>query len=173
MLLGHRAAGGAHDPFGLVRPPQPSPSQWLLGDDAARFELRGRLQGRTTAVQLMFTRCTATCPLQGALFSAVARRLRQKGAQLLSISIDPLHDDAAALKGWLQRFDAPAAWRAAAPQKDQVDGLLDFFRGRAPGPDPHTTQVYLFDSQARLAFRTADMPSVAHVLQVFDQLAPR
>ena len=80
--------------------------------------------------------------------------------RLLSISIDPLGDDTQALTAWLGRFGAkPERWKAAVPRVQDVDPLLDFLRGRATGTDRHTAQAFLFDRQARQAYRTAEMPA--------------
>ena len=78
--------------------------------------LQTLLKGHITAVQLMFTGCTATCPIQGAIFADAASQLATAGRELrlLSISIDPLGDDAQALTAWLQRYGAqPQRWGAA------------------------------------------------------------
>ena len=164
--------GPAHDGFGPVRPPQALPPLQLIGDDGQRSDLASRLRGRTTALQLMFTGCSATCPIQGALFGAIAPLIaNQAETQLLSISIDPLADGPQALKAWLARFGGTAQWRAAAPRVEDVDRLLDLLRGRARGPDRHTAQVYLFDRQARLAYRTADMPPARFVADMLRQLS--
>lgn len=164
----------AHDGFGAVRPPRALPPLPLVGDDARRSDLTSHLRGRTTALQLMFTGCSATCPIQGALFGAVAPLIAGKSElQLLSISIDPLSDGPQALRAWLHRFGATAQWRAAAPRVEDVDRLLDELRGRAGGPDRHTAKVYLVDRQARLAYRTADMPPARFVADMLEQLARR
>ena len=165
-------AAPAHDSFGPVRPPQSLPPLPLVGDDGRRTDLASHLRGRTTALQLMFTGCSATCPIQGALFGAVLPLIsNQPETQLLSISIDPLADSPRALKTWLARFGATTHWRAATPRVDDVDRLLDLLRGRARGPDRHTAQVYLFDRQARLAYRTADMPPARFVADMLGQLS--
>ncbi len=171
--LGPESARAAHDPFGPVAPPRPSPSLWLLRDDGQRIEMRQHLLGKISAVQLMFSACTATCPIQGALFASVVRRVRDSQVQFLSLSIDPTTDTPTALRSWLGRFGAPAAWRAAAPAVDDLDHLLNFFRGRAAGADRHSSCVYLFDRQARLVFRTADMPTARHVAQILGDVARR
>jgi protein SCO1 len=167
-----QTARPSHDPFGPVRPPQSAPRLPLTGDDGKRFELTGRLRGRVTALQLMFTTCSATCPIQGALFAAVAPLLAgQREMQLLSLSIDPLGDSPQALRGWLARFGTHTLWQAALPRIEDVDRLLDFVRGRAAGADRHTAQVYLFDRQARLAYRTADMPPARFVADMMVELS--
>jgi protein SCO1 len=167
-----QTAAPAHEPFGPLRPAQPAPSVWLTGDDGQRFELTQRLRGRITALQLMFTGCSATCPIQGALFGAIAPLVAgERKMQLLSVSIDPLGDSPQAVRAWLARFGAHANWHGAVPRVEDVDRLLDFVRGRAAGADRHTAQVYLFDRQARLAYRTADMPPARFVAETMAQLS--
>jgi protein SCO1 len=167
-----QTASAAHEPFGPLRPPLPAPRLSLTADDGKRFELTQRLRGRVTALQLMFTGCSATCPIQGALFGAVAPLIQtQREMQLLSLSIDPLGDSPQALRAWRARFGAHTNWQGAVPRVEDVDRLLDFVRGRAIGADRHTAQVYLFDRQARLAYRTADMPPARFVADLMGQLS--
>ena len=167
-----QTAAPSHEPFGPLRPPLPAPKLSLTADDGKRFELTERLRGRITALQLMFTTCSATCPIQGALFGAVAPLIgAQREMQLLSVSIDPLGDSPQALRAWLARYGAHAHWQGAVPRVEDVDRLLDFVRGRATGADRHTAQVYLFDRQARLAYRTADMPPARFVAETMGQLS--
>ena len=165
-------AAPAHEPFGPLRPPLPAPKLALTGGDGKPFELTERLRGRVTAVQLMFTGCSATCPIQGALFGAVAPLVAsQREMRLLSLSIDPLGDSPQAVREWLARFGSHAQWQAAVPRIEDVDRLLDFVRGRAAGADRHTAQVYLFDRQARLAYRTADMPPAGFIADTMGELS--
>lgn len=167
-----QASAPSHDPFGPVRPPLPLPDLALTGEDGRSFQLSQRLRGRITALQLMFTGCSTSCPLQGALFAALAPQVvAQREMQLLSVSIDALGDTPAALTAWLAKFGAPAHWRAAVPRVTDVDRLLDFLRGRASGADRHTAQVYLIDRQGRLAYRTADLPPARFVADTMDQMA--
>ncbi len=165
-------AAPSHDPFGPIRPPQTAPRLQLTAEDNVRFDLGARLQGRITAVQLMFTGCSATCPIQGALFGALAPQIAlSRQMQLLSLSIDPLGDSPAALRAWRERFGKHSNWHAALPRVEDVDRLLDFLRGRAQGLDRHTAQIYLFDRQARLAYRTADMPPARFVAELMNELS--
>jgi protein SCO1 len=162
----------SHDPFGPLRPPQPAPRLVLTAEDGSAFDLPARLRGRITALQLMFTTCSATCPIQGALFGALAPLVAaQREMQLLSVSIDPLGDSVQALRAWRARFGTHANWQTALPRADNIDRLLDFLRGRAQGVDRHTAQIYLFDRQARLAYRTADMPPARFVADLMHELS--
>ncbi len=133
-----------------------------------------QLAGGVTVVQLMFTGCSAVCPLQGALFASLQAALSARAmgdVRLLSLSIDPLGDSPAALRAWLKQYGADARWSAAAPAATELDRMLDFFgkRGQTTG-DRHTTELHLFDRDGRLAWRTSGLPPVAEVLGALQQL---
>ncbi len=165
----------AHNDAGPVAPPQLAPEWPVTWHNGARSSLRQSLRGRITAVQTMFTGCSATCPIQGALFAQVqqglARRLAQ--AQLLSLSIDPLSDDPRALAQWLARFGAGSSWKAGAPAIGDVDRLVTFLRARNQGADKHTAQVYLFNARGELVMRSTDFPAAELVVQWMLDLATR
>lgn len=164
----------AHDQIGVVRPPQPVPAievKTLQGNIGQLDEL---LRGRVSAVQLMFTGCSATCPISGALFADLQRRLATapSNLRLLSISIDPLGDDPATVQGWLRSHGAKAdRWTGALSTAKDVDRLLDFADGRRDGVDRHTAQVLVFDAQARLCYRTAPLPPPASVAALMVRVA--
>jgi protein SCO1/2 len=122
----------------------------------------------------MFTGCSTVCPIQGALFAALQADLRAErdpAARLLSLSIDPLADDPAALGAWLRRFGAGPAWSAAAPAPAALEPMLSLFRGGVAAGDRHTGQVYVFDRQARLVWRTSELPPAAEVLAALGRVA--
>lgn len=141
----------------------------------AQQALHTLLKGRVTALQLMFTGCSAVCPLQGAVFAGLQQQLADgpATAQLLSVSIDPLSDDAAALAAWRRRFGAGERWLAAAPPVAQSDWLLEFVDGRQAGPDRHTPQTYLFDTQGRFAYRLAELAGARDIANAVRELARR
>ena len=183
LILGLGAAAllryqrtSAHDTFGPVRPEQPAPALQLTGMDGKGTDLVSTLKGQVTALQLIYTGCNATCPIQGALFAQTQSLLASTGnsIRLLSVSIDPLGDDVTALRAWLSRHGAqPQRWTAALPPLKQVDPLLDFLRGRASGADRHTAQAFVFDRRARLAHRTEDMPAPQVLASLLQSVSAR
>jgi len=170
-------AARAHGASGRVTPPLAPSGAWRLRmHDGREATAASVLQGRVTAMQLMFTGCSAICPIQGALFAELERRVTAapalaSGVQLLSLSIDPLGDDPRALGKWLQGFGAGAAWKAASPAVRDLDPWLDFLQGRKSGADRHTAQVYLFDRTGRLVMRTVDFPTTAEVTRLLGELS--
>jgi protein SCO1/2 len=170
------AAHAAHGDLGPVEPRRLPPDLELTLHDGGLTRLSRLLQGQVTALQLMFTACSGTCPIQGAIFSALQQAVagRVRSARLLSISLDPLNDDPARLSGWLRSHGASAAWRAAAPPARHADVLLDFVQGRPKNGavgDRHSAQVYLFDIQGRLAYRCAEFAAPGDIARLMLQLA--
>jgi len=166
----------AHDPFGFVSPAPVTPVIELTSIEGRPTRLDSLLRGKVTALQLMFTGCSATCPISGALFADLQGRLAKAppSYQLLSISIDPLGDDAKSMQEWLKRFGARTdRWSAALSTTRDLDRLLDFVDGRRAGVDRHTSQVILFDAQARLSYRTAPLPTAGALEALMTQLASR
>jgi protein SCO1 len=165
----------AHNSAGVVQPPAKPPPAQLTLDDGRASRLHDLLAGRVTALQLIFTRCRATCPIQGALFGRATRALgdRVAEAQWLSLSIDPTHDTPPVLAAWLAHFGAVPRWRAARPAPADLLPLFDFLNARNGGADNHTAQVYFFDRAGRLAMRSIDFPPVDAIVRDMSGLAAR
>ena len=173
------AAASAHFPFGPVVPARPMPAWPLTTHTGQTTTLRALTHGRLTALQLMFTGCSATCPIQGAIFAEAQRQLgaRVPGSQFVSLSIDPLSDTPKALAGWLQNLGAQAGWVAAAPRMGELDALFELLSGprvgKRAGPDPHTGQVYFLNRRGELVYRSADLPppeQIVHLMRQIDSL---
>lgn len=164
-------AAAAEPPTGWVEPRLPAPGLALQCADGRQHPLRELLGGRVTAVQLMFTGCNTSCPAQGALFAQVAGHLPPLPLQLLSISIDALGDDAKTLAQWQGRFGAHGAWAAGVPAVADVDPLASFLRGVPAKAGTHTAQVFAFDRQARLVYRTGDSPRAGLVVDLLTHIA--
>src|SRR2546421_2758821 len=153
--------GLSHADFGPVAPAKSVPSLACVLSDGRTATLVEMLTGRTTALQLMFTGCSAVCPIQGALFARLQGMLPNQLArniQLLSLSIDPLSDDPKALSAWLKRFDARPGWIAASPALAGLGLLTALFRSGVNDADDHSTQVYLINRGAKLVWRTSPLP---------------
>lgn len=169
-------AAHAADTHGRINPPQPAPQIDLLRNDGTRTTLDAMLRGHPTAVQFMFTSCSATCPIQGAVFAGLQQQLATAAfadVRLLSLSIDALGDDPPALARWLKKFDAGARWQAAVPVLPHARRMTDWVGAAPGGRDTHTTDVLIFDAQARLVWRTFDMPDPADVARVLGWIQAR
>jgi len=174
LLSGLPRQGLSHADFGPVAPAKAVPSVTCMLSDGRTATLVELLTGKTTALQLMFTGCSAVCPMQGALFARLQGMLTDQLArniQLLSLSIDPLSDDPKALSAWLKRFDARPGWLAASPVLAALGRVTALFRRGANAADDHSTQVYLINRGALLVWQTSDLPTPRELADLLLQLA--
>jgi protein SCO1 len=151
---------------GRIRPPVPVPDIALIRQDGQITTLQELLRHRVSALQVMFTSCKATCPIQGAIFERVQKLLPDqaaRGIQLVSLSVDPDRDTPDALARWLRRFQAGPGWIAAAPRLKDRERVRDLAgRGRTP-TDDHSTQVQIINREAMLVWRTSDLPDAEEI----------
>lgn len=156
-------AADAHIPFGPVRPAKPLPAVMVTAEGGKPLALDDMLRGHWTVAQFIFTGCSTTCPVQGAIFAETQQRLTAASvpAELLSISIDTLGDTPQSLADWLARFGAGPHWRAAIPEGDGLAKLFDLMGGRGTGVDLHDARVYVFQPDGKLVYVTEEMPDPA------------
>ena len=161
----------AHGKLGSVTPARPVPGGLTVWYQGRRTLLRELLLGKTSAVQLMFAGCSSICPVQGAMFAAVQAELDAfPDLQLLSLSIDALGDDDAALASWQRRFAAQSRWRAAALEPPGLAVFNEMVGAPTDNPAGHSTAVYFFDADASLAWRTNDLPGAREVAATLRRL---
>lgn len=165
-------AARAHG-IGIVNPPLALPPEVrLVRHDGARVMLPELFAGRFTAMQLMFTGCSQTCPLQGALFAEVQAglaRLRMPDVQLLSVSVDPF-DDSRRLAAWLRQFGAGSKWTAAVPLPRHLDAITGALKQRGNPRLNHATQVYFIDRRGRLVWRSEELPPAQVVMGILERI---
>jgi protein SCO1/2 len=151
---------------GRIRPPVPAPDIPLVQHDGMATTLPRLLGQHVTALQVMFTACRTTCPIQGAIFQRVQRLIPDQvahGIQLVSLSVDPARDTSPALAQWLRRFHAGPGWIAAAPRLADVEAVRAFFGAGRSAADNHTTQVQVFDRAGSMVWRTGELPEAEEV----------
>jgi protein SCO1/2 len=158
---------------GRIKPPVPIPDIKVRLNSGSATSLSELASGRATAIQLMFTQCTTTCPIQAAIFQRVQHLLPDMAArniQLLSLSVDPQADSPKAMSAWLRRFHAGPNWIGAAPAPKDGPALQNFF-GRAGGAfASHSTQVNLVDRHGRLVYRTVELPTAGEIVDILQKL---
>jgi protein SCO1/2 len=157
---------------GRISPPIAVPDIKVVRQDGVAIALPQIVKGRATALQLMFTSCTTTCPIEAAIFARVQKTIpamAQRGIQLLSLSVDPENDTPRAMSAWLRRFHAGPNWIAAAPAAADVSKLNTIFGKSADSAD-HSTQVQILDRDGRLVWRTFELPTPEEIALVLQKI---
>jgi len=81
------------------------------------------LKGKAVAINLVYTRCTANCPLETAKLAQVQRLLGDRVGKdifFYSISIDPAHDTPAVLKAYAEKFHVGPGWLFLTGNEDDI-----------------------------------------------------
>ena len=107
LTVGTASLAMGHTSFGPVRPALAVPNVSVQWNDGTQRELAEVLTNRVTAIQWIFTSCLSTCPMQGAIFQRIQKRMPDhstRGIQLLTLSVDPVNDSPKALSEWSNDF---------------------------------------------------------------------
>jgi protein SCO1/2 len=81
------------------------------------------IKGKSVAVDLIYTRCSGSCPLETAKLAQVQRLLGDrvgKDVFFYSISIDPEHDTPAVLKAYAGKFHAGPGWLFLTGREEDI-----------------------------------------------------
>jgi len=155
----------------------------LIDQNGKTISLRD-LEGRTTVLHFIFTRCVAACHTQVRSLRAVRAALpadTRARVQFVSMSIDPEQDTPETLRRYAQaNAIADEDWRFASASPDHTALLtraLGIKRSRLPdGQIDHTLAVLLFDAKGRLMQRYAGpeadtarlVREIGEVVRLFD-----
>ena len=139
---------------------------------------RAEFLGRIWVVDLIYTHCPDTCPLQSAEMARLqAELVNETDMRLVSITVDPARDTLAVLSRYAKRFGAdPKRWLFLTGEKEAIyrfvqEGL------RLPVMDPrrrargaggegvsflHSSRFVLVDREARIRgyYESSDMESL-------------
>ena len=157
----------------FARPPvEPLPvlgtiPDFTLTDRSGRPIGRDDLLGAPWVADLVFTRCVLACPLMTTRMAALDRDLPSAhgaapAARLVSISVDPEHDQPAVLGEYAGRYHASDRWLFLTGSRDEIYRLAA--EGLKLGFDPnpplvplqpgdniyHSTRFVLVDAAGRV-----------------------
>lgn len=128
------------------QPLAPADLEVRLADQQGRSTnfYRDLVAGKTTVINFIFTECTQVCPMLTAQFRALekqAAELAIKDVQLVSVSVDPERDTAAALRRFAA--DSQAGWIFLSASEVNVKKLLEAFRLPLQQRDGHTSRFVI------------------------------
>ncbi len=106
-----------------------------------------QLSGKVWVADFFFTNCPGPCPRM----ASQLKRVQKETADLLqvhlvSITVDPDRDTAAALSAYAKRFEAlPGRWTFLTGRKDLIRNLMSesFYLGFAESMQEHSTRFVL------------------------------
>ncbi|MFN7544479.1 MAG: SCO family protein [Acidobacteriota bacterium] len=142
--------------------------------EGKRIRLQQLTKGRVVALQFVFTDCPTACPLLGALFQGVQKRLAdlsvETGPLLLTVSVNPQRDTPTRLAAWRNKFSGGPRWHAIRLSTEDLRALQGKLGQQGGPPSAHTTDFFLFDKSGKLIRRLDGLPSANQVAQAIRDL---
>ncbi|HEX7287972.1 MAG TPA: SCO family protein [Candidatus Angelobacter sp.] len=107
------------------------PDVEVLDQDGRKLRFYSDLvQGRTVAINFIFTTCTTICPPLTANFAKVQKNMREKGeagVRLISVSVDPENDTPERLKKYAELFHAGPGWTFVTGRRGDLEQIWKAF----------------------------------------------
>jgi protein SCO1/2 len=107
------------------------------------------IKGKIVAIDLIYTTCQYSCPLETARLAQVQKMLGDRVGKdifFYSITIDPKNDTPQVLKGYAEKFHAGPGWTFLTGKKEDIDFLskkLGLYSDPAATLDGHTPHLLL------------------------------
>ena len=107
------------------------------------------IKGKIVAIDLIYTTCQYSCPLETARLAQVQKMLGDRVGKdifFYSITIDPKNDTPAVLKAYAEKFHAGPGWTFLTGKKEDIDFLskkLGLYSDPAATLDGHTPHLLL------------------------------
>jgi len=137
----------------------PAP-EFALRDPAGALVRLSDLRGKIVVVAFIYTTCTTTCPILSQQMATVQKRVMQdkrlrERVMLLSVTVDPSRDSAAALGSYASRFGAdPSLWKFLRESPEAMTPVLgayrEWTRPMKDGDLDHPARVYLIDGEGQI-----------------------
>lgn len=125
----------------------------LVDQDGQPFKRRD-LNGKVSVVAFIFTRCKGPCPMMSAEMSELYKRYESSDkVQLISISVDPVHDAPAVLKEYAAQYGVKDnRWKFLTGKVGDITSLAEkgFMLAAEGLPEGHSTKFVLVDQDARI-----------------------
>jgi protein SCO1/2 len=183
LVVTRPAVGMAPEPERVpeLKVGEPVPDVLMTGSDGQEFRL-SELRGKIVALTFVYTRCPLPnfCPLMDRNFLELQGRVTQNRGRLdrvrlVSLSIDPAHDQPAVLAAHAKRVGAKApVWRYAVATPEELyriagpSGLTYF---PVKGEFSHSLSTLVIGGDGRLArLWKGNGWTVAEVIRSIDQL---
>ena len=130
---------------------------FTLRDQANRAMTRQDLLGKTWVADFIHTRCPDQCPMMSRQMQVIQGLLaKESSIRLVSISVNPEHDNPQVLRGYVERYHADTSrWYFLTGQREAVRRLAGSFKLTPPGKSQgdlvdHSNRLILVDAQARI-----------------------
>jgi len=122
------------------------PDVTLVNQDGDIVEFRAKVLGdKPVFVEFIFATCTTICPILSAGFASMQRKLGPEAqeVELISITIDPEHDNPEELTKYLDRYRAQPGWDFLTGTREDIDQVMKAFDAYVPDKMSHRPLTFV------------------------------
>jgi len=150
------------------------PDSHVMDQNGKRLNFYSDLvQGKTVAINFIFTTCTTICPPLTATFRRVQLEMAAHAvsAQLISISVDPAVDTPERLRDFAEKFKAGPGWTFVTGEKSEIDSLLRALGVAVADKNDHTPMILVGNDVTGYWTRSYGLSSPATLVKVIAEAA--
>lgn len=133
------------------------------------------LRGRTVLINFIYTQCRSVCPTQTAILRDAKQRwadamAEQRAVLLISITVDPKHDDPRQLRDFAERFGISPGmeqgWVFVTGETRALTKLLSSLNSLTPQPADHSNVLWVGNEPRGRWSRTAALNTPQQITEL-------
>ena len=134
------------------------------------------IKGKIVAIDLIYTTCHYSCPLETARLVQVQKMLGDRMGKdifFYSITIDPEHDTPEVLKAYAEKYHVGPGWLFLTGKKEEIDFLskkLGLYSSPAESLDGHTAHLLIGNELTGQWSRTAALDNPRFTAQMIGEV---
>ena len=132
---------------------------------------RDLVQGRTVAIDFIFTTCTTICPPLTANFARIQKIMQQRGnndLRLISVTVDPENDTPERLKKYAEMFHAQPGWTFVTGSRSDLQQIWNAFNIYLSSSQDHPPTVAVGNDVTHVWNYASGLTSAAKMVAVID-----
>ena len=153
------------------------PNVSVVNQDGKRFNFYDDLvKGKVVVFNFMFTGCSTLCPLTTSRLAEVKERLGDAVGRdifMYSMSLDPEHDDPAALKKFAAGFHVGKGWEFLTGKAEDLKAIRERLGERSRVMTEHQAQIVLGNDVTGEWGKDSAMSDIDHIVATIRDLDPK
>ena len=149
------------------------PDVLLVNQDGQKVHFKSFIEQSDQPVMLDFIygTCTTICPILSAGFASLQRKLGPEASKvrLVSITIDPEHDNPRVMKDYLKRFRAKPGWDFMTGSRADIDRVMRAFDAYIPNKMSHYQIMLIRSPRDGRWTRVMELVSSADIMAEYRQ----
>ncbi len=132
---------------------------------------RDLVEGKTVAINFIFTTCTTICPPLTANFAKIQKIMQDRGdknLRLISVTVDPENDTPERLKKYAQLFHAQPGWTFVTGSRADLERIWKAFDIYMSSKQDHPPIVAVGNDGAGVWNYASGLTSAAKIVAVID-----